>query len=76
MLGIIHLIIIAVVGILCYLLLFKPTVVNNKRENFNSDHIDYHKGNDYNIINDNNHYEQDNDNQDNNQDINNDYNDN
>lgn len=49
MLGLIHIIIIAAVSIICYYIFFRSTVINNKTENFNSDNINYHQGNDYNV---------------------------
>ncbi len=64
-----HIIIIAVVSIICGFIFFRKKIINTKKENFTSDNINYHHGNDYNVVSYNYDLnEENNDNQDNNQD--------
>ena len=50
MLKLIHIIIIAAISIICYLLFYKPTIITNTTENFSTGNIDFHKDNDYNVV--------------------------
>ena len=50
MLGLNHIIIIAAVSLICYFIFFRKNIINKKIENFNSDNINYHQGNDYNVV--------------------------
>jgi hypothetical protein len=73
MLGLIHIVIILAVSVLCYFIFYRTNIINNKKENFSSNHVNFHQGNDYNVVSYNYNLEDDpqDDHQDNNQDIDN-----
>ena len=49
MLEFIHVLIIFVISVLGYIFFLKPQIINIKLEKFNSDNINVHSGDDYNI---------------------------
>ncbi len=62
MLELIHILIIVAVSIMCYMLFFKQKIINDKVENFNSENINLHSGDDYNVVSYNYNLEDNNDN--------------
>ncbi len=54
MLQLVHILIILFVSLVSYVFFSRPTIVNTQMENFDSHDINYHNGDDYNIINQDN----------------------
>ncbi len=50
MLGLNHIFVIGFVLLLCYCIFYRTNIINNKIENFNSEHVIFHKEDDYNVV--------------------------